>query len=182
MPYFTRFTAGFVTALCLSSIAIAAPPLEDNSDALIEKLEEKLEDHQVDIAKSTARLKRKMEKAQESAESNIGDELEVVADVMEEVFAKDGVFREFAAMMSDFAKDIEVDTDNGKTVLSFDGTEVAQIQHKSSRDSEDSVSISGLGKTFSMDRKTVVENGKSKTRIVIDMDGEDEIDITVPTP
>jgi len=66
--------------------------------------------------------------------------------------------------------------------LKFDGTEVAQIQHKSSRDSEDKISISGLGKSFSLDRKTVVQNGKSKTRIVIDMNGEDEIDLTVPTP
>jgi len=123
-----------------------------------------------------------MEKTQNSARESLDKDLEGVADVMEEVFAEDGVFREFTGLLSAFAKDIDFDTDNGKTVLSFDGTEIAQVQHKSSRDSEDHMSISGLGKSFTFDRKTVVENGKSKTRIVIDMDGKDEIDITVPTP
>jgi len=183
MPYFTRFAAGFVAALCLSSFAVAAPPVtDDNSEVLMDKIEEKLSDHKVDIAKSTARLKRKFEKTQESTDGDIGEELEVLADVMEEVFTEDGLFRDLTALFSDFAKDIDVDTDDGKTTLKFDGTEVAQISHKSSRDSEDNISISGLGKTFSMDRKTVVENGKSKTRIVIDMNGEDEVDITLPNP
>jgi len=88
MPYFTRFSAGFITALCLSSFAFAAPPVaEDNTEVLLEKLEEKLSDHSADLAKSTARLKRTMEKAQKSAGDDIGDELEVLADVMEEAFA-----------------------------------------------------------------------------------------------
>ncbi len=183
MPYSTRLTAGFITALCLSSFAVAAPPVtKDNSEVLMDKIEETLSEHKVGIAKSTARLKRKMEKAKSSAEGDIGEDLDVMADVLEEAFAKDGVFRDFAAMFSDIAKNIDVDTDDGKTVLRFDGTDVAQIQHKSSRDSEDSISISGLGKSFSMDRKTVVENGKSKTRIIIDMNGDDELDITLPTP
>jgi len=165
MLYIRRLTAGFVTSLCLSGFAFAAPPVTDNTEVLMEKIEEKLSDHSGDLARSTARLKRKMDNIQKSTEGDIGEDLEGLADVMEEVFAED-----------------DVDTDDGKTVLKFDGTEVAQIQHKSSRDSEDKISISGLGKSFSLDRKTVVQNGKSKTRIVIDMNGEDEIDLTVPTP
>jgi len=183
MPFASRLTAGFITALCFSSFAFASPPLvEDNTEELIDKIEETLSDHKVEIAKSTARLKRKMDSAKDSAGETLEGDLEVMADVLEDVFAEDGVFRDLTAMFSDFAKEMDVDTDDGKTTLSFGGTEVAQIQHKSSRDSEDSISISGLGRSFSMDRKTVVENGKSKTRIVIDMNGEDEIDLTLPTP
>lgn len=182
MPYSIRFSTGFIAAICLSTAAFAAPPeAEDNSQVLIEKIEEKLSDHSVDLAKSTARLKRKMEKAKSSTEGNIGDELDVMADVLEEAFSKDGVFRDLAALVTDVAKDIDVDTNGGKTTLSFDGARVAQIQHSSSRDSEDNISISGLGKSFSMDRKTVVENGKSKTRIIIDLNGDDELDITLPS-
>ena len=183
MPYFARMTTGFAAALCLSSFAFAAPPVVDeNTEVLLDKLEEKLSDHSADLAKSAARLKRTMGKAQKSAGDDIGDELEVLADVMEEAFAEDGLFRDLTALFSDLAEDIDVDTDGGKTVLMFDGAEVAQIQHKSSRDSEDHMSISGLGKSLTFDRKTVVKNGKSKTRIVIDLDGQDEIDITLPTP
>lgn len=183
MPYSTRLTAGFITALCLSSFAFAAPPVvEDNTEELIDKIEETLSEHKVDLAKSTARLKRKMDSAKSTAGDTLEGDLDAMADVLEDVFSEDGVFRDMTAMFSDFAKEVDVDTDDGKTTLRFGGTEVAQIQHKSSRDSEDSVSISGLGKSFSMDRKTVVENGKSKTRIVIDINGDDEIDVTLPNP
>jgi len=77
---------------------------------------------------------------------------------------------------------LDVDTDGGTTTLSFDGANIAEIERKKSRDSEDSFSIIGLGKYLSVDRETIVKDGKSKTRIVIDMDGEDEIDITLPSP
>jgi len=69
---------------------------------------------------------------------------------------------------------------SAQTVLSFDGAEVGKIEHNSSRDSEDTISISGLGKSLSLDRQTIIKDGKSKTRIVIEMDGADEIDITLP--
>ena len=83
-------------------------------------------------------------------------------------------------MFADIAEDIDVDTDDGQTVLRFDGTEVGKIEHGKSRDSEDMISISGLGKSLTLDRQTIIKDGKSKTRIVIEMDGADEIDITLP--
>ena len=101
-------------------------------------------------------------------------------DVMEEAFSDDGLFRDLAAMFSDFAKDIEVESEDGQTVLLFDGAKVGDIQRKKSRDSEDSFSISGLGKSLTLDRETIVKDGTSRTRIIIDVDGGDEIDITLP--
>lgn len=171
----------FLATICLSTPAFAAPP-EAGKDAeiLSEKIEEKLSEHKLDIAKSTARLKRTLEKGQAKADGDISEEIEVVMDVMEDAFAKDGLFRDLAAMFSDFANDIDVDTEGGQTVLSFDGAKIAEIKKEKSRDSEDSFSISGLGKSMTIDRETIVKDGKSKTRIVIDMEGEDEIDITLP--
>jgi hypothetical protein len=170
-----------LVTICLGATAFAAPPeTEAEVEILSEKIEEKLSDHKIDIAKSTARLKRKLEKGQAKADGDISEEIEVVMDVMEEAFAEDGLFRDLAAMFSDFAQDIDVDTDNGQTVLSFDGAKIAEIKKEKSRDSEDSFSISGLGKSMTIDRETIVKDGKSKTRIVIDMEGEDEIDITLP--
>jgi len=180
---FIRFPASFLAALMLSSAAFAAPPVaEDNSDILAEKLEDKLLGHEGDLARSAARLKRKMNKIErnKSSSGDIAGEFDALADVMQEVFAEDGLFRDLTALFSDLAQDIEIDTDNGETVLSFDGTEVGKIEHSKSRDSEDSLSISGLGKSLTLDRQTIVEDGKSKTRIVIEMDGADEIDITLP--
>ena len=181
MPTPVRFTLSLVASLCLAGTAFAEPPtLNEETEILIEKIEDKLSDYKVDIAKSTARLKRKLEKGQAGADGDISKEIDVVMDVMEDAFADEGLFRDLAAMFGDFAQDLDVETDNGKTVLVFDGAEIGQIEHKKSRDSEDRISISGFGKYFTLDRETVVEDGKSKTRIVIDMDGEDEIDITLP--
>jgi len=181
MSKFNSFSFSLIAALSLSSAAFAAPPEPtDNSEILAEKIEDKLADHQGDIARSAARLKRKIEKNKSAGDGDISEEFEVLADVMEEVFAKDGIFRDLTAMFSDFAEDIDIDTDNGQTVLSFDGAEVGKIEHNSSRDSEDTISISGLGKSLSLDRQTIIKDGKSKTRIVIEMDGADEIDITLP--
>lgn len=181
MPNPIRFSIGLMASLCLSSAVFAAPPVPaDESDVLIEKVDEKLSKHKIEIARSAARLKRKLDKSQAKADGDVSKEIEAVADVLEEAFAKDGLFRDLAAMFSDFAEDIDVDTDDGKTVLRFDGATVGQIEHSKSRDSEDSLSISGLGKNLTLDRQTIIKDGKSKTRIVIEMDGADEIDIILP--
>ena len=181
MPTLTRFSLTCLAALCVSGSAFAEPPkLDPEADILIEKLEDKLADHSVDIAKSSSRLQRKLERGKANADGDVEKEIGVMMDVMEEAFSEDGFFRDLAAMFGDIAKDLDVDTDNGKTTLSFDGAKIAQIEQESSRDSEDRVSISGLGRSLTMDRETIVKNGKSKTRIVIEMDGDDEIEIVLP--
>ncbi len=168
-------------ATCVAGSAFAAPPSVDpEAEILMEKIEDKLSDHKLDIAKSSARLKRKLDKGQANAGGDVGEDIEVMMDVLEEAFAEDGLFRDLTAMFADFAKDVDVDTDGGTTTLSFDGAIIGEIQREKSRDSEDRVSIYGLGKYLTLDRETIVKNGKSKTHIVIDMDGEDEIDITLP--
>lgn len=176
-----RFSLTLLTSLCLSSAAFAAPPnAESDVEILSEKIEEKLSDHKVDIAKSSARLKRKMKRGLDKSSGELSEDIDVVMDVLEDSFAKEGLFRNLAAMFGDFAEDIDIETDDGDMTLSFDGATVAKIQRETSRDSEDSFSISGLGKNLTIDRETIVKGGKRKTRIVIDMDGEDEIDITMP--
>ena len=101
-------------------------------------------------------------------------------DVLEDAFSEEGLFRNLAFMMGDFAEGIEMDSDDGETTISFEGAKIAQIKHKKKRDSEDHFEISGLGKNLTIDREEIVKDGKSKTRIVIDMDGDSEIDITLP--
>lgn len=183
MPTPLQFSLSCLLATCIAGSAFAAPPnMEPEAEVLIEKLEDTFADHQVDIAKSSARLKRKLEKGQAQANGDVGEEIDVMMDVLEEAFAEDGLFRDLAAMFGDFAENLDVDTDGGTTTLSFDGANIAEIERKKSRDSEDSFSIIGLGKYLSVDRETIVKDGKSKTRIVIDMDGENEIDITLPSP
>lgn len=181
MPHSLKLPASILAAICFSTSAFASPPQsETEAGILSEKIENKLSEHKVEIAKSTARLKRKLDKGQAKADGDVSEEIEVVMDVMADAFSDGGLFRDLAAMFSDFAEDIDVEKEGNQTVLLFDGAKVGEIKRQKTRDSEDRFSISGLGKSLTLDRETIVKDGKSKTRIVIDMDGGDEIDITLP--
>lgn len=172
-----RFSLTLLAGVCLSCPVFAAPP-EGNTETeiLAEKIEDKLSEHKVDIAKSSSRLKRKLEKGLEKSDGEVSEDIEVAMDVLEEAFSEDGLFRNLAFMMGDFAEGIEMDSDGGETTISFEGAKIAQIKRKKSRDSEDHFEISGLGKNLTINREEIVEDGKSKTRIVIGM----EIDGKLP--
>lgn len=160
----------------------AAEPDADLAEAevLSDKIDEKLSKHRVVIAKSMARVKRNLDKNADAADGDFSEEVEAVAQALEEVFAEDGLFKDLTIMFADFADDVDVQSDDGVTILSFDGATVGKIEKSKKRDSEDSLSISGLGKNLTLDRETIVKDGKSKTRIVIEMDGGDEVQIDLP--
>lgn len=159
--------------------------IEDDAisgEDLTDKLDEKLSKHRVTIAKSMSKVKRNLDKNQARADGDFSEEVEAVAEALEEVFADDGLFKDLTIMFSDFASDVDVQSADGVTVLKFDGATVGKIAKSKKRDSEDKLSISGLGQNLTLERETVIEDGKSKTRIVIEMEGGDEIDITLPKP
>lgn len=151
-----------------------------SGEELTDKINEKLSKHRVEIAKSMSKVKRNLDKNEGKSDGDFADEMETVAEALEEVFAEDGLFRDLTVMMTDFASDVDLESNDGVTVLKFDGSTLGKIERKKSRNSEDSLSISGLGQNLTLDRETVIENGKSKTRIVIEMEGADGIDITLP--
>lgn len=162
-----------------SDVSVDVSALETNEE-LVDKIEAKLSKHRVEIAKSSSRLKREFDKKQAASDGDISEDIEAVADLLEDVFAKDGLFRDLSTLLSDFVEDVDIETEDGKTVLRFDGATIGKIETQKNRDRDDRLSISGLGKNLTLDRETIVKDGKSKTRIVIEMDGEDSVDITLP--
>ena len=161
-----------------SDIEISIEDETLNGEDLMEKLDEKLSKHSVEIAKSMSKVKRDLEK--HKGDGDFSQDMESVADALEEVFKEDGLFRDLTAMLGDFAEDVDLVSDEDATVLKFDGATIGSITRSKKRDSEDSLSISGLGQNLTLNRETIVENGKSKTRIVIEMDGNKDIDVTLP--
>ena len=181
----SNFSLSILTViLVMPTFAFAEPDKPERksktSTELSEKIEDKLSEHKLNIAKSSARLKREFDKKQAAANGDTSKEIEAVADLLESVFANEGLFRDVTALVKDFADDVDVETNDGKTMLKFDGTTIGQIEKQKSRESDDKISISGLGKNITLDRETILKDGKSKTRIVIEMDGEDSVDITLP--
>ena len=69
-----------------------------------------------------------------------------------------------------------MDSEGDDTTISFEGAKIVQVKRKKSKSSDDQIEISGLGKNLTINREEIVEDGKSKTRIVIGM----EIDGKLP--
>lgn len=110
-----------------------------------------------------------------------GEELTDMARELETAIAESGVLSDMASLLSEFAQDIEVERgpDSG-TALKFDGQEMLRFRLDRERDVDDALSITGLGRNLTVERDTVVRDGKTRTRIVIEMDGGEDLALDLP--
>ena len=60
------------------------------------------------------------------------------------------------------------------------GKKMGHIKMENDREETGKLNIGGLGQNLSIDRETYVKDGKTKTRIVIEMDGGDDVEIDLP--
>ena len=110
-----------------------------------------------------------------------GEELREAARELEEALQDSDVITDLADMLAGFAANVEVERDEADgTALRFDGRELLRLNRDKTRNSEDRLSITGLGRNMTLERETVVVDGQSKTRIVIEMDGGDDVQIELP--
>lgn len=110
-----------------------------------------------------------------------GKELKDAARDMEDALRDTEVFSDMAELLAEFAANVEVRKgDETGTALMFDGAEM--LRFKMDRDStrDEALSITGLGRNLTVERETIVEDGRSRTRIVIEMDGGEDLDIELP--
>lgn len=74
---------------------------------------------------------------------------------------------------------VEVEKGEGNgTALWLDGDEVVRFNRD--RTIDDALTVTGLGQNLSIARETLIEGGKTRTRIVIEMDGGTDVKINVP--
>lgn len=96
-----------------------------------------------------------------------------------EALADSDVIANMSELLNDFATRVEVEQGEGAgAALWFDGDEVVRFHLDS--DVDDRVTITGLGENLSVARETVITNGQTRTRIVIEMDGGDDVEIDMP--
>lgn len=182
------------TLLACALIALAAPAFahphdEDDAKKTTEKrwpfFGDTADDTESDAKKrAVVRLKTKTDEGEniEVFKWN-GEDLTNAAREMEEAIAESGLLSDMAEMLAEFADDVEVRKGkSGGTALMFDGEEMLRFDLDRDASSEDRLSISGLGRNLTVDRETVRENGKTRTRIVIEMDGGDDVEIDLPGP
>lgn len=74
---------------------------------------------------------------------------------------------------------VDVEKGEGKgTALWIDGDEV--VRFRGDRTVEDTLRVTGLGENLSVERETLIKGGQTRTRIVIEMDGGDDVKIDLP--
>ncbi|MGJ8558803.1 MAG: hypothetical protein ACSHX3_01065 [Litorimonas sp.] len=150
-----------LSVLALSTVAAAGPAVAHPHDS--DKLTELRE-----------KSKALADKARESGEAFVDSEM----------------ITNMSDLLTDLAARVEVEKGEGSgTALWIDGDEVVRFNRDHGMD--DTLTVTGLGQNLSVERETVIKNGKTRTRIVIEMDDGEDVDIdfpgappkpTVPTP
>ena len=111
----------------------------------------------------------------------LGEDLKEAARELETAIAESGLLSDMAEMLAEFAEDVEVKKDDADGMrLLFDGDEMLRLKVDRDMDRDERVSLSGLGRNMTVERETLVVDGKTRTRIVIEMDGADGVEVELP--
>ena len=91
-----------------------------------------------------------------------------------EVIVDSELISNMADLLSDFAARVEIEKGDGAgTALWFDGDELLRFNG-----GDDKVlSVTGVGKNLTVDRETIIKDGRTRTRIVIEMDDGEDVQI-----
>jgi len=159
----------------------------DDTDILSEELEQHFEAHSAEIKKKIERADKQRQRAVKKYSKSVDiDNLDVLNDPdslrglarsLETLLADSGVISNYTDIIVDIIEDVEiVDGDKGLS-LNFDGKTLGRIQVDGIED--DIIGMEALGRNMTVEKEVITENGKTKTRIVIEMDGGEDIDIDV---
>lgn len=172
--------AVFLTAAYIPSSFAAdhphKPPGEESAatEAAKESFAAKLKDRLSDYDEMEANLKAN-EPEGETAEKRIrvykfksGDEMREMSKDVEEMIVESGMLSNLADMLADFAEDIEVEKGEKSFSLRFDGDTLGEVN----QDEEDRVVLKSMDKEMTVEKETYLKDGETRTRIVIDMNGD----------
>lgn len=150
---------------------------DGTGDSVSKKIEQRFELHSKGMEDSLKKMRIKID-ARTKTDDKV-DDIRAAADAMSDLLADSDVFTDMADMVTELANDFELeDGEDGTKIFLFDGKEMGRFKHES--DKNDRMKIGGLGQNLSIERETYVKNGKTKTRIVIEMDGGEDVEIDLP--
>lgn len=97
------------------------------------------------------------------------DELRDTARSLQNMLSESGIIEELADIVIELAEDIEIEDTKGGMRLSFDGKRIGGF---SMDEDGNSLSIESLGGNTTIEKEVFTENGKKKTRIIIETDSD----------
>jgi len=141
------------------------------------RLEKRFEKHADKIEKSFKEAEAKNDFISKTREIKNTDDLREAARAIEDLISESGVISSFADMMLDLAEDFDLETTDDGLSLKFDGNRIGRVKVKREKHTESSLDVEGLGRNMTIEKEVIKRDGKTKTRIVIEVDGDEEFDI-----
>lgn len=107
------------------------------------------------------------------------DDLREAAKALEDMLAESDILENMADLFIGFAENIEVDSDDDGMTLRFNGEKLGSINIEREGKMNDVISIEGLGRNMNVEKDIIIKNGKKRTRIVIELDTDEDVEIDV---
>ena len=98
------------------------------------------------------------------------DELRQTARTIQNLLADSGILESLAEVVIDLAEDIEIEDTTDGMRLSFNGNPIGGFSMN--KDTE-TFNIETMGSNTKIEKEVFIEDGKKKTRIIIETDGDD---------
>ncbi len=141
------------------------------------RLEKRFEKHADKMERSFKEAETKNDFIGKDREIKNTDDLRDAARAIEDLISESGVISSFADMMLDFAEDFDVEATDEGLSLKFDGERIGRVKVKRDKHTESSLAVEGFGRNMTIEKEVIKRDGKTKTRIVIEVDGDEEFDI-----
>ena len=141
------------------------------------RLEKRFEKHSDKLERSFKEAEAKNKFMREDREIKNTDDLREAARAIEDLISESGIISSFADMMLDLAEDFDVERTDGGLSLNFDGDRIGRVKVKRDKHTESALDLEGFGRNMTIEKEVIKRDGKTKTRIVIEVDGDEEFDI-----
>ena len=141
------------------------------------RLEKRFEEHTDKMERSLKKAEAKNDFISKNREIKNAEDLRDAARAIEDLISESGVISSFADMMLDLAEDFDVEATDEGLSLKFDGDRIGRVKVKRDKHIESSLDVEGFGRNITIEKEVIRRGGKTKTRIIIEVDGDEEFDI-----
>lgn len=142
-----------------------------------ERLEKRFEKHSQKLERSFKEAELNAEFMKQGREIKSAEDIREAARAIEDLISESGVISNFADMMLDLADDFDMENSDDGLSLKFDGERIGRVKLRRDKHTDSSLDLEGFGRNMTVEKDVIKRNGKTKTRIVIEVDGDEEFDI-----
>lgn len=147
------------------------------SEEFAKRLEKRFEAHSNKFERAIKKAEAKNEFMRGDGEIKNADDIRDAARALEDLVSESGIISSFTDMMLGLAEDFDVEAKDGGLSLNFEGDRIGRVKMKRDKQSQSAFDIEGFGRNMTIEKEVIKRGGKTKTRIVIEVDGDEDFDI-----